>query len=30
MDIRTTLRTSTIIIALAVVYSIIFSIEIGR
>lgn len=30
MDIRTTLRTSTIIIALAVVYSIIFSMEIGR
>jgi hypothetical protein len=30
MDIKTTLQTSTIIIALAVVYSIIFSIEIGR
>lgn len=30
MDIRTTVKTSSIVIALAVVYSIIFSIEIGR
>lgn len=30
MDIKTTLQTSTIIIGLAVIYSLIFSIEAGR
>lgn len=30
MDIKTTLQTSTLIIALAIVYSLIFTIEAGR
>jgi len=30
MDIKTTIQTSTLIIALAIIYSLIFSIEAGR
>jgi|GEM_PF-1656878 len=30
MDIKTTLQTSTLIIGLAIIYSLIFSIEAGR